>query len=101
MSEALALVVLVPLIGGGVACLLAGRWQLAWGGLAAAATCASVVSLATLGSGPEVAHQAVGGWLAPLGIVLQADGLSLLMLALTAVVGGVVSIYAGVYFATA
>lgn len=101
MSEALALVVLVPMVGGALCCLLARRWQLAGGALAAAATCASVISLAVLLSDQGVARQAVGGWLAPLGITLQADGLSLLMLALTALVGGGVSVYAGVYFAAA
>jgi multicomponent Na+:H+ antiporter subunit D len=41
----------------------------------------------------------VGGWSAPLGIDLLADGLSALMLAMTAVVGIAVSIYARVYLA--
>jgi multicomponent Na+:H+ antiporter subunit D len=39
----------------------------------------------------------VGGWGAPLGIDLVADGLSALMLAMTAVVGAAVSVYARVY----
>jgi multicomponent Na+:H+ antiporter subunit D len=39
----------------------------------------------------------VGGWGAPLGIDLYADGLSALMLAMTAVVGAAVSVYARVY----
>ena len=43
-------------------------------------------------------HHAVGGWGAPLGIDLYADGLSLLMLTLTALVGMGVSIYSVVYF---
>jgi multicomponent Na+:H+ antiporter subunit D len=41
----------------------------------------------------------VGGWGAPLGIDLRVDGLSALMLAMTAVVGTAVSIYARVYLA--
>ncbi len=41
----------------------------------------------------------VGGWGAPLGINLWADGLSAMMLAMTAVVGTAVSIYARVYLA--
>ena len=40
-----------------------------------------------------------GGWGAPLGIDLWADGLSVLMLAMTAVVGVAVSVYARVYLA--
>ena len=39
----------------------------------------------------------MGGWGAPLGIDLLADGLSALMLAMTAVVGAAVSVYARVY----
>ena len=45
-----------------------------------------------------VYHHAVGGWGAPLGIDLQADGLSLLMLAMTAFVGFGVTLYATGYF---
>lgn len=40
----------------------------------------------------------VGGWGAPLGIELLADGLSLLMLAATAVVGLAITVYATGYF---
>lgn len=40
----------------------------------------------------------VGGWGAPLGIDLYADGLSLLLLAATAVVGAAVSVYGTGYF---
>ena len=45
-----------------------------------------------------VYHHAVGGWGAPLGIDLVADGLSLLMLAMTVLVGFGVSLYATGYF---
>ena len=41
----------------------------------------------------------VGGWGAPLGIDLYADGLSALMVLVTAVVGAAVSLYAAGYFA--
>lgn len=40
----------------------------------------------------------VGGWGAPLGIDLYADGLSLLMLMTTALVGLAISVYASAYF---
>lgn len=40
----------------------------------------------------------VGGWGAPLGIDLYADGLSVLMLVITALVGLVVAVYASKYF---
>ncbi|MBT6456059.1 MAG: oxidoreductase [Chloroflexi bacterium] len=41
---------------------------------------------------------AVGGWEAPLGIALVSDGLSLLMLMVTAVVGLAISVYSSCYF---
>jgi multicomponent Na+:H+ antiporter subunit D len=41
----------------------------------------------------------LGGWGAPLGIDLLADGLTVLMLSMTAVVGAGVSVYARVYLA--
>ena len=46
-----------------------------------------------------VFQHAVGGWDAPLGIGLYADGLSLLLLTATALVGLAVSVYAAAYFA--
>jgi formate hydrogenlyase subunit 3/multisubunit Na+/H+ antiporter MnhD subunit len=42
----------------------------------------------------------VGGWPAPLGIVLRADGLSALLLLAVSVVGAAISIYAHAYFGT-
>ena len=45
-----------------------------------------------------VYRHAVGGWGAPLGIDLYADGLSLLMLLMTALVGLAVSVYSTAYF---
>ncbi len=47
-----------------------------------------------------VYHHAVGGWGAPLGIDLYADGLSLLMLGMTALVGLGISVYAIGYFSS-
>jgi formate hydrogenlyase subunit 3/multisubunit Na+/H+ antiporter MnhD subunit len=44
-------------------------------------------------------HHSTGGWGAPLGIDLVADGLSVLMLSMAAVVGSAISIYARVYLA--
>jgi multicomponent Na+:H+ antiporter subunit D len=42
----------------------------------------------------------IGGWRAPLGIGLYADGLSALMLTMTSVIFAVVGVYAGAYFRT-
>lgn len=59
---------------------------------------ASLAVLAQVGFGGERLYQ-LGGWGAPLGIDLRADGLSALMLGMTAIVGIAVSIYARVYMA--
>jgi len=66
---------------------------------------AAILILAVVGLGWQihsldggVYHHAVGGWGAPLGIDLYADGLSLLMLTTTALVGMGVSIYSVAYF---
>jgi len=62
----------------------------------AAAALASVAQVAAFGT----QRHAVGGWGAPLGIELATDGFSALMLAMTAVVGLAVSIYAVSYFSS-
>jgi multicomponent Na+:H+ antiporter subunit D len=49
-----------------------------------------------LAEGPQ--RLAIGGWGAPLGVDLYADGLSLSMLLMTAAVGLGISLYAAVYF---
>ncbi len=48
-----------------------------------------------------VFRHTVGGWDAPLGIVLYVDGLSLLLLSATALIGLAVNVYAAAYFSTA
>ena len=89
--------ILLPLAGGMI-CFL-------WPGLAkiAGLVTAFAVALSVIGLGWQI-HAAgiyrhnVGGWGAPLGIDLYADGLSLLMLAATAAVGLGVSVYSAGYF---
>jgi formate hydrogenlyase subunit 3/multisubunit Na+/H+ antiporter MnhD subunit len=61
--------------------------------LTAGAALAVLAQVAT--GGPR--RYLVGGWGAPLGIDLFADGLSVLMLGMTAVVGTAVSVYARAY----
>jgi formate hydrogenlyase subunit 3/multisubunit Na+/H+ antiporter MnhD subunit len=97
----LAAPVLLPLLTALLASLTAARLR--------AALCA-VGTLATAGSSLFVLARVVaegplrhrlGGWGAPLGIDLFADGLSVLMLAMTAVIGGAISLYASAYFTSA
>lgn len=93
-----AALVFVPLLVA-LTCFLVPR-AANWLGLLAAA----LILLATLGliqgllrDGPL--RVAVGGWGAPLGIDLWADGLSAALLLMTALVGLGVSVYAPAYFA--
>lgn len=53
------------------------------------------VAYAVAVGGPQVHY--LGGWEPPLGVELYADGLSALMLAMTALVGAGVTLYAGPY----
>jgi multicomponent Na+:H+ antiporter subunit D len=89
----------LPLAGALLAFLLprrAAALGLATALLTAASSWAVLLQVAF--DGPRVYQ--IGGWGAPLGIDLRADGLSVLMLAMTAVVGIAVSVYARVYLAT-
>jgi len=89
--------ILLPLAGA-MACFLSPRRASPLGLI----TALGVVACAA-GLGWQVAEQgaqryAIGGWGAPLGIDLYADGLSLLMLMVTAVVGLGISVYSSGYF---
>jgi multicomponent Na+:H+ antiporter subunit D len=89
----------LPLVAATLAFLLRGR-AVAWVNLATAVLTPVAVGgvvLLTLRDGPR--SYALGGWDAPLGIELYADGLSAFMLVMTAVVGVAVSVYAAAYYA--
>jgi multicomponent Na+:H+ antiporter subunit D len=90
--------VLGPLLAGLLA--LEGRpWIIRLGlALGSSASLSGSAGLwwAVVGSG-QVRHP-LGGWGAPLGIELRADGLAVVMLSVTALVGTAVSVYATSYF---
>jgi formate hydrogenlyase subunit 3/multisubunit Na+/H+ antiporter MnhD subunit len=89
--------IVVPLAGATAALVFGsrgGRWLGLVTALAAAAA-HGAVALAVLGEG-ALRHR-VGGWGAPLGIDLRADGLSALMLVMLALVGVGITVHAGVY----
>ncbi|MDZ4167992.1 MAG: proton-conducting transporter membrane subunit, partial [Coriobacteriia bacterium] len=96
-----ALLVAAPLAGAAVS-FVAGRRRAPH---VAIITAAAIVALAAalvarvLEGGPFTYQ--VGGWGAPIGIDLVADGASALFIALAAVVGLVVTLYATAYFRTA
>ncbi|MFO7812928.1 MAG: proton-conducting transporter membrane subunit [Pelovirga sp.] len=88
---------LLPLVGA-VAAFLAPR-QARWIGLATALLipfCALAAIVAAInGNTPSIT---AGNWPIPLGIELRSDGLALVMLAITALVGFIISCYALGYF---
>jgi formate hydrogenlyase subunit 3/multisubunit Na+/H+ antiporter MnhD subunit len=96
MNAELAMIglVVVPLAAAVVVFATATRFAAAWGMGAAAVQLGLVVwltrSILTLGP----LRYRIGGWDAPLGIPLVADGISALMLIMTAVVGTASTIYA-------
>jgi len=92
------ILILLPLAGG-MACFLWPAISKLLGLVTVSAIAVSVVALFFQVRDAGVYRHTIGGWGAPLGIDLYADGLSLLMLAITALVGLVVSIYSTSYFA--
>lgn len=88
--------VLLPLLASAAAVLLGGRARGVVGLLTAlliCGLCAPVLAQAVAGS---VTVLPLGGYEAPLGIRLRADGLSVLFLCLAAAVGTVVSLHAAI-----
>jgi len=89
--------ILLPLTGA-VCCFLLPRISRTLGLITSFANAVFVVGLGwQLLEHGSYRHE-VGGWGAPLGIELYADGLSLLMLATTALVGFAISVYSTSYF---
>ncbi|VAW97618.1 Na(+) H(+) antiporter subunit D [hydrothermal vent metagenome] len=91
------IVILLPLVGG-VACFLWPQRSVLLGLLTALSIVACVAGLGWQVVELGAQRYAVGGWGAPLGIDLYADGLSLSMLTVTAVVGLGISVYSCGYF---
>jgi len=89
--------ILLPLAGA-LTCFLWPRRSVPLGLVTALGVVACVVGLGWQVVGQGAQRYAVGGWGAPLGIDLYADGLSLLMLIVTAIVGLGISVYSTGYF---
>jgi multicomponent Na+:H+ antiporter subunit D len=98
MSDALLpLVVLVPLLGATAA--VASERAAAIVGLVTAGmivTLVAALSAAVLQLG-SLQHEA-GAWPAPIGIGMRADGLAMLLLSTTALIGSAITVYATAYF---
>jgi len=96
-SVLLPLLIVVPLLTAILAFLLP---RLAFALAVASAALTSGLTLVTLAALAQTGplRHAVGGWNAPLGIDLFMDGLSALMVGLTAIIGLLLTIYAHGYF---
>lgn len=90
--------IVLPLTGAVLAFLLPHRAAGIGLGVAFVTAAAAIGVLIQVASGGPLRYP-IGAWTAPLGIDLVADGLSVLMLAMTAVVGSAISVYARVYLA--
>lgn len=99
MEHLIPWIVLLPLAWAGLAFLVGPAWgaRLSIAGVGAQLALALAIAAQILASG--VQHHAAGGWGAPLGIDLAADGLSAIMLLLTQIVGLPLMFYARAYFA--
>lgn len=89
--------VVVPFAGAALS-FLVPRWAVAVGLFTGAAVAIGAVGLVGRVLRHGATTHAPGGWGAPLGIELYADGLSAWLVAVTALVGGVVSLFATGYF---
>jgi formate hydrogenlyase subunit 3/multisubunit Na+/H+ antiporter MnhD subunit len=100
MTDAMIGLVALPLTGA-LATLLLPRWTTAAAiGTGLATTVAAGVLLFDVATQGTL-HYQIGGWSAGLGITLRADGLSALLLMMTALVALAASVYASAYFNTA
>jgi formate hydrogenlyase subunit 3/multisubunit Na+/H+ antiporter MnhD subunit len=100
MADALIWLVALPLAGALATLLLpraAGAVVIASGLGTSMAAGALLYGVATHGP----LHNAIGGWSAGLGIALRADGLSALLVMMTALVALAASVYSSAYFNTA
>lgn len=86
-------VVVIPLVGALVA-VLAGRRAAPIAVVTAVGAAVAAAALVRQIARDGVVEHAVGGWAAPLGIALRADGLSALFVAAVAVVGTAAIVYA-------
>lgn len=100
MITLLPLVIVVPILAA-IAAFVLPRWSYAIALIGSLLTVGLVIGLAiSLPEAGAVRHT-IGGWRAPLGIDLVLDGLALLMLLLTALIGIAITLYARGYFGKA
>jgi formate hydrogenlyase subunit 3/multisubunit Na+/H+ antiporter MnhD subunit len=98
----LVLALIVPVAGLLLAVLLGGRGaqRIALAALPLGAIAAAAVAQQLVATGEAVVYR-LGGWAPPLGIVLRADGLSVVMMLTTVIVLAAVALFARADFPTA
>ena len=97
MNDTLIWLVALPLVAS-IATLLLPRQATMLVNATAVATTAIAGTLLYTVAGQGALRYEIGGWTAGLGIALRADGLSSLLLMMTALVVLASSVYAGAYF---
>ncbi len=99
MTDAvLPLTILIPMLGSMICFVSRHRVSVVAGLLTAGLTLMAVFALAFQLRSDGMMTYALGNWPAPLGIQFRVDGLSLIFMLMTAVVGLLVSLYARAYF---
>ena len=93
-----SLLVLVPLAAAMVSFLAPGRGIASWGFLTSLAVPALAAGTAMDVYQHGARRISLGGWAEPLGIHLHMDGLSVIFLLMTALVGALISIYSAFFF---
>ncbi|MBP1152064.1 MULTISPECIES: proton-conducting transporter membrane subunit [unclassified Methylocaldum] len=93
------LLILLPLMAGALSFLFGPRGHRSLLAATMTGIWFSLIRLILEFENAGLQHYPIGGWGAPLGIDLRADGLSLAMLGMTATVGSFISLYALGYFA--
>lgn len=86
--------VLLPLLSAAASAVVPDRARRVLGTLTALAAVGFAAAVAVQLTAGEVVELSLGGYAAPLGIHLRADGLSVLFVGLTALVGGIVTVFA-------
>ncbi len=97
----LVLAVLLPFVGVLLGLVLGGRHaqRVAWATIVLGIGVVLAITRALLSSGASLVYL-LGGWAPPLGVALRADGLSVCMMLVVAVVVGVIGVYANGDFGT-
>ncbi len=97
----LVLSVLLPFVGVMVGLLVGGRraQRVAWATIVLGLVLVAAIAQALLASGDTLVYL-LGGWAPPLGVALRADGLSVCMMVVVAVVVGAIAVYANGDFGT-